>query len=75
MSDMVPRALASVTPEQRAQYLGRTWACEICAAPIAADRAARAIARGHLPRFCKAPALHYAASRPQPDTSESGALT
>ncbi len=72
---MRPRDLATLEPEQRIQYLGRIWQCQICAAPIAADRAARAIARGHLPRYCKPPTEHYAASLPHPNASESGAIT
>jgi len=63
---MRPRDLATLEPAQRIQYLRRIWQCQICAAPIAADRAAKAIARGHLPRYCKPPTEHYAASPPQP---------
>lgn len=57
---MACRGLAGATPADKAKSLAAAWHCELCGAPIAADRVARAIARGHRPRFCASVRAHLA---------------
>jgi len=61
---MALRVLKDVSPAEKAKSLTTAWACELCGAVIPPDRAARAISRGHLPRFCRSVAEHLSRRAP-----------
>lgn len=59
---MAQRALKDASPTDKARSLATAWVCELCGGPIAPQRAAQAIARGHRPRFCRSVAEHLGRS-------------
>jgi len=65
---MAYRDLKDANPVDKAESLAKKWFCELCGEPIAPQRVARAISRGHRPRFCRPVAEHLSEKRLTRDT-------